>query len=227
MWASALVSMLGGAACGTSASGSAVAPLATPCSTDADCGGSELCHVDELDYVGHHQCAAACHVDADCSAYGAKVTCVGSSFCAPKCTANADCPTGTLCNPRSWCERTGPASGNPYCASAPSSCGTATDPTACTSTPGCAWASCTGTATACATLTDASHCGAVAGCAWDAGGGRCSGTATACLDITDATVCASSGCTAGARCAPTAPVVPCTGLAISACATVAGCQVDH
>jgi hypothetical protein len=209
----------GGAA--TDAALAAVAgSLGSTCESDADCGGGLSCREDFQDYRAHRQCTEGCITDTDCSGAFGDAVCVDASFCAKACSTAADCPTGTICKPAGWCERSGPGSGVPYCLGSIAPC-LGRDASECSITPGCFIdEACTGTSIGCNTRTVPCN----NGCTWDIGFSECRGTRYPCASFTGDECSPTLNCFLEQDCLGE-PMLTCADTPVSLCSNQPGCSI--
>lgn len=199
--------------------------IGVACDTDGDCAAGQYCHLDTTDYIAHRQCTADCASEADCAEFGEVVMCIGANVCVAECLTNDDCPDMAICNSYGWCERTGPASGNPYCTGTPTACGALSGYT-CTGTPGCTDTSaCSGVASSCYSQYSSYSCTGQDGCYWSYSTSSCSGSPRSCSLMNFDFECqAQSGCYWSGGCVGT-PSITCEEQPASLCDFTDGCRL--
>ena len=199
--------------------------IGAPCDIDSDCNSPLVCHFDATDYIVHRQCTTPCDSDAACTGTGNHDShCIGANLCVRNCQTDLDCAPKTHCNDFGWCERSGPGSGNPYCAGAPTACALLSDAT-CGFTDGCLDNSkCSGIADGCYVQFSSYSCISQQGCYWSSSSSSCSGAAESCNLMSGSYSCVSQqGCFWSGGC--TGVAQPCSQQLISDCSIQPGCSL--
>jgi hypothetical protein len=216
---------LGGS--GGGATNTSTSNLGKACDTDVECGAGLTCHLDSVDYMVHRQCSTYCSSSADCqSAFGANSTCIGANLCVANCASDADCGPSTHCNDLGWCERSGPGSGNPYCAGVPTPCSALTEQT-CYSQLGCSPdGQCDGISSSCYAQFTSYSCDTLDGCYWSSYYDDCSGVSWSCNMYTTSSSCTGQdGCNWAGSCTGTPLETSCGDVYPSLCSGTPGCTL--
>lgn len=222
--------LLGGAACSSSDSGESPGEskpaLGAACESASECGGELECHSDTTDYIANGQCAKPCDTGDACkSAFGESSFCIGAGICVMGCEQDSDCPEKTLCK-NGWCKRTGPGSGNPYCAEAPTPCSLLSE-SQCWSVLGCHDSGyCSGVPSSCSSQSYQFECEDLKGCYWSSSSKSCTGVAYSCAGTTSYACTDQKGCVWSAACSGTP--YECDGQSTySLCTSTPGCTWEY
>lgn len=200
-------------------SGASTHKLGEPCSQTADCGESQTCHKDTVDYLANGQCAKSCESSEECEAqFGKSSMCIGAGICVQECKEAADCPEKTKCNNSGWCERSGKGSGNPYCTGTPLPCSLQSS---CLSSGCYTDGECTGIPSTCSYKSQYS-CSETLGCSWSYSQDKCTGSAYPCSSMFSMSTCMQQGCIWQDKCAGVV-TTRCDDLSYGLCKFTEGC----
>ena len=199
--------------------------LGTTCEADSDCQSPLTCHIDNIDYIGHKQCATSCSSSDSCkTTYGENSFCIGAGICVRGCKTDTDCPNLTECGMGAWCQRGGPGSGIPKCSGSATFCSLLSHSTCYTSL-GCTDDSkCTGSSTSCYTYYSSYSCTSQEGCYWSSISKSCSGVSTSCYTMSTSVSCEyQEGCSWSDSC--TGVPFACDTMTRGTCESQPGCYL--
>ena len=197
------------------------------CADSAGCAKGQTCRSDSTDWIAHHQCTTECSTDAECTGtYGNHTMCIGAHICVSKCLDDSNCPSGTTCNENGWCGNTGPGSGVPSCAGAPTPCNVLGQ-TDCATSLGCTWSGdCTGASDSCYSQHDSYSCSSQRGCYWSSSSSTCSGSSSPCsAGSSDYSCTSQKGCHWNASCSGTPFEASCQKISAALCKYTPGCTL--
>ncbi len=201
--------------------------IGTACDVDADCESGQFCNLDSTSYLFHRQCSDSCASSEACAeSYGEKSHCTGGNLCVASCTTDAECPEQTVCGDFGACERSGPASGNPYCSGSPTPCSLLSD-SDCYSQLGCSPdGTCSGVADSCYLKSTSYSCERLEGCRWSSASDSCSGVADSCSSIDRSFDCQTQdGCSWNEKCGGSPLDAACADIFLFRCEDTPGCTL--
>lgn len=201
--------------------------IGAACDVDADCQSGQFCNLDSTDYLFHRQCSDTCFSSEACSdSYGENSHCTGGNLCVASCTTDADCPELTICGDFGACERSGPESGNPYCAGSPTPCSLLSG-TECYGQLGCLPdGNCSGLAASCYSQSSSYSCESLEGCRWSSFSNDCSGVSDSCSTLDSSFDCKTQeGCSWSETCAGSPVDGACEDVFLFRCEDTPGCTL--